>query len=69
MEMLIIAGTVGKDAVLRRTQNDDAVLSFSVAVDQGRTRTAKNARPSGMTQAYGASAPKACKATSPKAPS
>ena len=33
MENLIIAGTVGKDAVLRRTQNDDAVLGFSVAVD------------------------------------
>jgi single-strand DNA-binding protein len=38
MEMLIIAGTVGKDAVLRRTQNDDAVLSFSVAVDQGKDK-------------------------------
>ena len=39
MEMLIIAGTVGKDAVLRRTQNDDAVLSFSVAVDQGKDKS------------------------------
>jgi single-strand DNA-binding protein len=38
METLIIAGTVGKDAVLRRTQNDDAVLSFSVAVDQGKDK-------------------------------
>lgn len=38
MEMLIIAGTVGKDAVLRRTQNNDAVLSFSVAVDQGKDK-------------------------------
>ena len=36
MENLIIAGTVGKDAVLRRTGNNDAVLGFSVAVDQGK---------------------------------
>jgi single-strand DNA-binding protein len=38
MEMLIIAGTVGKDAVLRRTQSNDPVLSFSVAVDQGKDK-------------------------------
>jgi single-strand DNA-binding protein len=36
MQKLIIAGTVGKDAVLRRTGNGDAVLGFSVAVDQGK---------------------------------
>ena len=39
MELLIITGTVGKDAVLRRTQNNDSVLSFSVAVDQGKDKT------------------------------
>jgi single-strand DNA-binding protein len=38
MEMLIIAGTVGKDAELRRTGNGDAVLNFSVAVDQGKDK-------------------------------
>ena len=38
MEMIIIAGTVGKDAELRRTSNGDAVLGFSVAVDQGKDK-------------------------------
>ena len=38
MELLIITGTVGKDAVLRRTGNGDSVLSFSVAVDQGKDK-------------------------------
>ena len=38
MENLIIAGTVGKDAVLRRTGNNDAVPGFSVAVDQGKDK-------------------------------
>ena len=38
METLIIAGTVPKDAVLRRTGNNDAVLGFSVAVDQGKDK-------------------------------
>jgi single-strand DNA-binding protein len=41
MENLIIAGTVGKDAVLRRTGNNDAVLGFSVAVDQGKDKNGK----------------------------
>ena len=38
MELLIIAGTVGRDAELRRTNNGDAVLSFSVAIDQGKDK-------------------------------
>lgn len=38
MENLIIAGTVGRDAELRRTNNGDAVLGFSVAVDQGKDK-------------------------------
>lgn len=38
METLIIAGTVGRDAELRRTGNGDAVLGFSVAVDQGKDK-------------------------------
>ena len=36
MQILIIAGNVGKDAVLRETGNGDAVLGFSLAVDQGK---------------------------------
>lgn len=36
MQTLIIAGNIGKDAVLRRTQNGDAVLSWSLAVDNGK---------------------------------
>ena len=38
MELLMIAGTVGRDAELRNTQGGDAVLGFSVAVDQGKDR-------------------------------
>jgi single-strand DNA-binding protein len=36
MQILTIAGNVGKDAVLRRTQSGDAVLGFSFAVDNGK---------------------------------
>lgn len=35
MKMICIAGRLGKDAVLRRTQQGDPVLGFSVAVDDG----------------------------------
>jgi single-strand DNA-binding protein len=45
MENLIIAGTVGKDAVLRRTGNNDAVLGFSVAVDQGKDKNGQKRDP------------------------
>lgn len=38
MEHLTIAGTVGRDAELRRTSNGDPILGFSVAVDQGKDR-------------------------------
>lgn len=38
MQQLIIAGTVGRDAELRQTQNGDAVLNFSIAVDNGKDR-------------------------------
>ena len=38
MQILMIAGSVGKDATLRRTQGGDAVLSFSLAVDNGKDR-------------------------------
>jgi single-strand DNA-binding protein len=38
MQVLIIAGNVGKDAVLRRTNSGDAVLGFSVAVDNGKDK-------------------------------
>ena len=36
MQILTIAGTVGKDAELRSTQGGDDVLNFSVAVDNGK---------------------------------
>ena len=38
MQSTVIAGNVGKDAVLRRTNNGDAVLGFSVAVDNGKDK-------------------------------
>jgi len=38
MQSLTIAGNVGKDAVLRRTQSGDAVLGFSLAVDNGKDK-------------------------------
>ena len=38
MQVLIIAGNVGKDAILRRTNSGDAVLGFSLAVDNGKDR-------------------------------
>lgn len=36
MQILTIAGTVGKDATLRTTGGGDDVLSFSIAVDNGK---------------------------------
>ena len=39
MLSMTIAGNVGKDAVLRRTQSDEAVLGFSVAIDQGKDKS------------------------------
>jgi single-strand DNA-binding protein len=38
MQMIMIAGNIGKDPVLRNTPNGDAVLGFSVAVDQGKDK-------------------------------
>jgi single-strand DNA-binding protein len=38
MNITMIAGTVGRDAELRNTQGGDAVLSFSVAVDNGKDK-------------------------------
>lgn len=35
MKQITIAGRVGKDGELRRTQKDEAVLGFTVAVDDG----------------------------------
>lgn len=35
MKTIVIAGTIGKDAVFRRTQGGEPVLGFSVAVDDG----------------------------------
>lgn len=36
MQKLILAGNVGKDAVLRRTQGGDPILGFSIAIDNGK---------------------------------
>jgi single-strand DNA-binding protein len=36
MQNLTLAGTVGRDAELRQTQGGDPVLSFSIAVDNGK---------------------------------
>ena len=38
MLTMIIAGNVGKDAVLRTTQGGDPVLGFSIAVDGGKDK-------------------------------
>lgn len=35
MKTIVIAGRIGKDAELRRTQDGTAVLNFTVAVDDG----------------------------------
>lgn len=35
MKHIVLAGVVGKDAVLRRTQAGEPILGFSVAVDDG----------------------------------
>lgn len=40
MQVLSIAGNVGKDAVLRTTPNGDKVLGFSVAVSNGKDKEA-----------------------------
>jgi single-strand DNA-binding protein len=40
MQKLIIAGGVGKDAELRRTQGGDAILNFPLAVDNGKDKPA-----------------------------
>ena len=38
MISMTVAGNVGRDAQLRRTQGGDPVLGFSVAVDMGKDR-------------------------------
>lgn len=38
MQQLLIAGTLGKDAEIRRLQNGDPVCNFSVAVDGGKDK-------------------------------
>lgn len=39
MLSMTIAGNVGKDAQLRRTQGGEPVLGFSVAIDQGKDKS------------------------------
>jgi single-strand DNA-binding protein len=38
MQLLVIAGNIGKDPALRTTQSGDKVLGFSIAVDNGKDR-------------------------------
>jgi len=38
MMILTLAGTIGRDAELRRTQGGDPVAGFSVAVDNGKDK-------------------------------
>lgn len=45
MQTLIIAGTVGKDAVLRNTTGGDPVLGFSLAVDNGKDKSGEKRDP------------------------
>lgn len=40
MKVITIAGNIGKDPVLRRTQDGDPILGFSVAVNTGRDNPA-----------------------------
>lgn len=40
MQIAMISGTVGKDAELRNTQSGESILSFSLAVDNGRDKPA-----------------------------
>lgn len=35
MKSITLSGTVGKDAIVQRTQNGEPVLNFSLAVDDG----------------------------------
>lgn len=39
MQITMIAGNVGKDAVLRRTQSGEPVLNFSIAVNNGKDKS------------------------------
>mgnify|MGYP001034431801 CR=1 FL=1 len=39
MQQLLIAGTIGRDAVVRHTQGGKAVAGFSVAVDNGKDQS------------------------------
>lgn len=38
MQQLTLAGTVGRNAELRRTNSGDAVLNFSLAIDNGKDK-------------------------------
>ena len=42
MQLLTIAGNVGKDAVLRTTQNGDKVLGFSLGVSNGKDKNGED---------------------------
>lgn len=45
MQILTIAGAVGKDAVLRSTNSGDSVLNFSIAVDNGKDKQGEKRDP------------------------
>lgn len=40
MQVISIAGNVGKNAVLRHTQNNEPILNFTVAVSNGKDKDA-----------------------------
>lgn len=46
MQILTIAGRVGKDPELRHTQSGDAVLNFTIAVDNGKDKDGNKRDPS-----------------------
>lgn len=45
MQILIIAGNVGKDAELRTTQSGEKVLGFTLAVDNGKAKDGSKREP------------------------
>lgn len=45
MQHLTIAGNVGKDAELRKTQSGEPVLNFTLAVDNGKDASGEKRQP------------------------
>ena len=45
MQLLVICGNVGKDAVLRKSDDKDPVLNWTLAVDNGKTKDGEKRKP------------------------